>query len=52
MKDKNKKELEAKLEDCEVIDDDNLEQVVGGKMQGNIVINDTTPISENTKKKI
>lgn len=52
MSDEMKKGLESNTEGCEVISDDELAQATGGGMRDNIVITETTPISESTKEKI
>lgn len=46
--DEKEKDLQAPQE----LDDDDLDEVSGGTMRGNIVINKTTSISEDTKKNI
>ena len=43
---------ETKAEEVQELDDDDLDDVSGGTMRGNIVTNKTTKISEDTKRNI
>lgn len=48
----NKAEEQDKKQQVEEMTDEDFEQVTGGGMRGHIYIRDTTPISDDTRKKI
>ena len=50
--DKNKKEKEKDVSDDEALDLNDFEKVVGGRMRDEVVTNDTTDVSADTKKNV
>ncbi|MBR3629427.1 MAG: hypothetical protein IKN55_03030 [Oscillospiraceae bacterium] len=50
MDDKKKKDQEQQAP--QKLDDDDLDEVTGGRMKGNVFITPTTPISQDTKDNI
>ena len=52
MDDKKKKDQEKEKQAPQMLDDDDLDEVTGGKMRGNIIITPTTPISKDTQDNV